>query len=343
MSQPFDVERAGASDSWGTERILPDGFLPMLAVPVAAAPAGADFSYEVKWEGLRVLAGLEGKRLVLRTGTGQDAGFWFPELSDLRVAAEPDWVLLDGELIVVEGGLPCLPLLQQRTQALDPAGVARLAEATPVTFIAYDVLRIGDSWLLDVSWDERREILQRAVTSRGAVKVSPAAAGPGEALGWARALGLESVIAKRHRGRYFPGERTRDWLSIKPMEVVDAVIGGWTEGRGARRGSIGTLLLGQYRGNELLYIGHTGTGLDAETLRTLHVDLVRRAQSVCPFRDTPSTQAGPNWVRPELVCRVRHQGWSEIGKMRSPTFIGMSGERRPRDCRIAEEVAAGRS
>ena len=314
---------------WDTRSILPEGFLPMLPSTATGPLDSADYAYEPRWEGLRVLVGLEGPRLVLRTGAGQDAAFWFPELGALRAAADPAWVLLDGELIVKDEAGVSQSLLRQRLQAADSDEAAQLAAETPAIFVAYDVLRIGDSWLLDVNWDERRDILNRAVKASGVLELSSTHRTGAGALERAQAHGLDAVVAKRLRGRYVPGERTRDWLSIKPMEVVEAVIGGWLEGRGARGGTIGSLLLGQYRDGKLEYIGHTGTGLDAATLPYLHRELTRRSVRRCPFHQQPSLNGEPHWVRPDLVCRVRHQGWTEAGKMRGPTFISMAGETIP--------------
>ncbi|HEU4753160.1 MAG TPA: hypothetical protein VFU47_08625, partial [Armatimonadota bacterium] len=89
---------------WETAHILPEGFLPMLATPATGPLDSLDYAYEPRWEGLRVLVGLEGPRVFLRTGAGQDASFWFPELDRVRAAAQPDWILLDGELIVRHDG-----------------------------------------------------------------------------------------------------------------------------------------------------------------------------------------------------------------------------------------------
>lgn len=324
MSDSLDLKQAYTPyPAWSTDCIMPVGFLPMLPTPASGPLDSADHYYEVKWEGLRVLAGLAGAELSMRTGSGQEVAPWFPEMSAVRAALHPAWVLVDGELVVPGAGTGSLPRLQQRLAAGDVGEAAREAESEPAVFMAFDVLRIGDSWLLDVNWEERRDILTRVIAPSTVVQLSPVAASGNEALAWAREAGLESVIAKRLRGRYYPGERTRDWLSIKPMDVVEGVICGWTEGRGARSGTIGTLLLGVRRGRNLVYIGHTGTGIDAETLRTLHADLVRRSQPGCPFGEPPQLQAEPHWVRPELVCRVRHAGWTDSGKMRAPTFMGM--------------------
>jgi bifunctional non-homologous end joining protein LigD len=312
---------------WSTEQILPDGFLPMLATPANGPLDSPDYAYEPRWEGLRVLAGLEGPRLVLRTGAGQDAGFWFPEAQNVRAAAQPEWVLLDGELVVMEHGHPAPAALRRRLQVMDSAEAAQEAEQRPATLVLYDILRIGDSWLLDVNWDERREILGRAVNPAPGVALSPFFPIGAQAMEHAQGLHLEALVAKRLKGRYYPGERTRDWLSIKPMEVVEAIICGWLEGRGARGGTIGSLILGRVENGRLQYIGHTGTGLDAATLPYLHKELLRRAQRQSPFREEPSLTGVPHWVRPELVCRVRHQGWTEAGKMRGPTFIGLVADR----------------
>lgn len=324
MSDPYDPRSAfPAPLEWSTERVLPDGFLPMLATSAAGPMDSREHGYEVKWEGLRVLVGLEGRNWFLRGGTGQDARPWFAETERVRAATQPDWVLLDGELVVLEDERPSLMRLQQRLLARDESQIESLAAEFPTTLMLYDVLRIGDSWLLDVNWEERRDILMRVVTAAPGVEVSPVSRDGAQAMEWARQRGLESVVAKRLKGRYSPGERTRDWLNIKPREIVEAVICGWTEGRGARGGTIGTLLLGDYRDGQLVYIGHTGTGLDAETLRTLHHDLVERSQPWSPFKAAPHVAGEPRWVRPGLMCRIRHQGWKENGTMSSPTFLGV--------------------
>src|SRR5687767_7682220 len=98
------LKNVPASDTgWPTEAILPEGFLPMLASPASGPLDSLEHAYEVKWEGLRTLAGLEGPKLYVRTGTGTDATFWFPELSELRAASQPRWSLVDGELVQFAG------------------------------------------------------------------------------------------------------------------------------------------------------------------------------------------------------------------------------------------------
>lgn len=324
MADPFLFPHpTPLASGWPTDRILPEGFLPMLASPASGPLDSGEHAYEVKWEGLRVLAGVEGPELAVRTGTGQDARFWFPELEQLREASEPRWVLVDGEFVQLAGGRANPAALQTRLRAPDQATVERLRHELPVTLMVYDILRIGDSWLLDVTWEERRDILTRAFRDTERIKIAPVFPTGQEALQHARELGLESVMAKRLRGRYTPGEKTRDWLSIRPLEVVETVICGWTEGRGARSGTIGSLILGMRQQGRLVYIGHTGTGLDAQMLHDLHAALESRRRRTSPFETIPHLTGEPHWVEPDLACRVRIQGWTEGGHLRGPTFLGL--------------------
>lgn len=333
MANELDPRQAlTVPPTWGTDTILPDGFQPMLATSATSPLDSDDYGYEVKWEGLRTLVGFERMNLFTRTGAGQDCRFWFPELEALREAMKPAWGLYDGEMVILENGRPSQALLQQRLKTQDYETVEQLAAEHPATYLVYDILRIGDSWLLDVNWEDRREILPRTLERTPHLKISPMWRDGMEALEATRDLGLEAVMGKRLRGRYYPGERTRDWLSIRPLEVVDAVICGWTEGRGARSGTIGSLLLGVYRDGTLTYVGHTGTGLGAQTLPLIHSEMERLHAYQSPFEEPPTLNSEPRWVRPELVCRIRHQGWSESGQMRAPTFVELVHDAVPEEC-----------
>lgn len=305
--------------AWSTASILPAGFLPMLPTAARLALDSENYGFEVRWEGLRVLMGLEGKHLLARTSAGQDPSPWFPELASLRAAAAPEWVLIDGELIVEEEGRPSADALRRRLLAPDSASAARLAAAAPACLIAYDLLRIGDSWLLDVAWEERREILSRAVAPTRGVRRSPVSRDGHAALAHACNLGLEAVIAKRPRGRYVPGGRTRDWLSVKPPQELDALVCGWTTGRGAR--SIGALLLGLYDAGTLVFVGQASPGTDPELLARLENAL--RPAGRPPFAAPPGLSGAVNWALPDVVCRVRHIGWSENGRLRGAALTAL--------------------
>lgn len=291
-----------------------------------------NYGYEVRWDGFRVLVGLEGRRLSMRSSTGDDSAALFPELVGVRSAAQPDWVLLDGEVVVLEEGRPSPGLLRGRLQQ-----AGKIAGAPPAVLKLYDVLRIGDSWLLDVAWEDRREILTRAVAPTGIVEISPAARDGSLVMAYGRELSLDSVLAKRLRGHYFPGQQTRDWLTIRSPQVAEAIICGWVEGRGARAGGIGTLLLGTLSGGRLIYAGHAGTGMNAATLQRLQVELPQRRRPECPFDTAPRLATSPCWVHPEIRCRIRHDGLTDAGRFQSPTFVELLEVPQPLTHRLTVE------
>jgi ATP-dependent DNA ligase len=174
-------------------------------------------AYEVRWEGARLLAGLEGRVLRARLGSGQDAAAFFPELRALRAACEPRWALFDGEMVALQDDRASPALLRQRLR-LGPDALGAVA----LTYVVYDVLRIGDSWLLDVPWEERREILTQVLGEHRGVRIAPVCQEGAAAAELCRMWGLGSILAKRLQGNYHPGEMTRDWLAIRPRPGGDA-------------------------------------------------------------------------------------------------------------------------
>lgn len=200
------------SGGWSTDSILPEGFRPMLATPAAGAIEGAGYGIELRWGGLRALVGFEAATVFCVGTTGQDLLPWFPEVEDLRTSLEPAWVLADVEIVCFRSGRPDAAALRRRTS--EPLSEALRAEL-PVRCVVSDVLRIGNSWLTDVAWEERRDVLTQVFRAGAGGLLSPVFPTPRAALEQGRRIGLTDYFAKRRRGRYFPGEQTREWLLVK--------------------------------------------------------------------------------------------------------------------------------
>jgi bifunctional non-homologous end joining protein LigD len=133
---------------------------------------------------------------------------------------------------------------------------------------------------------------------------------------------LEGMVAKLATSRYVAGQRTRAWGKIKTHLRQQAVIGGFTIERGSRP-RLGALLLGVYRGKDLTYIGHTGSGFNQRTLAAVRDRLEPLIQETCPFKPPPKPNAAVRWVKPELVCEVFFSCWTSDGTMRHPVFQGL--------------------
>src|SRR5262249_35903417 len=124
--------------------------------------------------------------------------------------------------------------------------------------------------------------------------------------------GLEGIIAKEATSQYKEGIRSQSWLKLKAHRRQHAVIGGFTKGRGSRK-RFGALVLGVYQDDALIYVGHTGTGFTDDSLDVVAARLEPLVQDKCPFAKRPATNAPARWVRPELVCEVEFQDWTEDG------------------------------
>src|SRR5262249_8644549 len=133
---------------------------------------------------------------------------------------------------------------------------------------------------------------------------------------------VEGIVAKLADSRYAAGERNRTWLKIKVELRQNAVIAGYTLERGTRS-RLGALLLGVYEGDGLVYIGHTGTGSNGQSLRDVRQRLEPFLQESCPFARRPKPNASVRWVAPELVCEVAFSCWTQDGMMRHPVFHGL--------------------
>jgi bifunctional non-homologous end joining protein LigD len=310
---------------------LPTDLAPMLATTGPLRRDDGRWSYEVKWDGVRALAAVEGGRIALRSRNGNDVTAAYPELRGLGLALGSTQVLLDGEVVAFDAaGRPDFGRLQARMHARKP-GVALLRE-TPVTLLVFDLLHLDGRSLLDLPYDERRALLEQLPLAGDHWQLSPAFPGDGQAvLDATRAQGMEGVVAKRRDSRYEPGRRSDCWVKVKHVRRTSAVVVGWKPGEGGRAGRIGSLLLAVREGEGWSYAGHVGTGFSAATLRMLGERLapVRRDDPV--LSDVPREHArSAVWVDPMLVCDVEYTEWTRDGRLRHPSYKGLRDDLDPR-------------
>jgi bifunctional non-homologous end joining protein LigD len=320
---------------------LPTTLTPMLAVP--GEPPSRDrgaWSVEFKWDGVRALAFIEAGRLRLVSRTGKDITATYPEVAGLGHAIARKQALLDGEVVAFSDGRPDFEALQPRMHVSSAVQAARLAELTPVTYLAFDVLQLDGRPLTALPYAERREILESIIPNGGGWLSPPTF--PGEdldaVLSASVANGLEGVVIKRRDSAYEPGSRSGSWRKIKNLLQQEVVVAGWKPGKGNRTGLIGSLLIGYYEAGAdgartLLYCGHVGTGFSDQTLRMLtrRLEPLRRPDS--PFGGpVPSEYARPAvWVEPRLVIEVTFDRWTRAGRMIAPAYQGLRDDKDPAD------------
>ena len=301
----------------------------MLATSGDLPPEDGRWAYEVKWDGVRVLAAVEGGRTALRSRVGNDVTGAYPELQEDVPAGRE--VLLDGEVVALdEAGRPDFGRLQQRMHVRGPA--RSLVVRTPVVLVLFDVLHLEDRSLLDEPYDARRDVLSGLELAGGRWQVPASACADGAALlEQTRAQGLEGLVAKRRDSRYEPGRRSDCWVKVKNTWRQSAVVVGWQPGEGGRAGSIGSLLLAVQGDGGLEFAGHVGTGFSAGVLDLLGRELAPLATDgpACPVPREHARTA--RWVRPELVAEVEFRAWTRDGRLRHASFQGLRDDLDPAD------------
>jgi bifunctional non-homologous end joining protein LigD len=235
---------------------------PMLASTGTVIPHGPGWAHEIKWDGMRVLAEVRDGRLRLSSRNENDVTSSFPELGTLAGPGMPDDMLLDGEVVALDAGVPSFSALAERMHVSNARRARSLAIARPVTFMVFDLLRLEGVDLTAQPLAQRRAALERIDLAGPNVQVPPAY-DDGEALRAATLeQGLEGVVSKRRSSRYRPGRRSPDWLKFPHRESRSVVIGGWRLENGSDR-RLGAVLVGRPATHGLAYLGRVGSGLAA--------------------------------------------------------------------------------
>ncbi|GAB3877610.1 ATP-dependent DNA ligase [Kibdelosporangium lantanae] len=247
---------------------------PMLAKAAGTIPDGADLIFEPKWDGFRCLVFRDGAEVTLQSRSTKPLNRYFPEVVARLVAGLPDKVVLDGELVVGRDGRLDFDALSER---IHPAAsrVNLLAEQTPATFVAFDVLQLPSGPVLESPGGERRDMLVNLVADTDAVSLTPATRDVELARQWFtlfEGAGLDGVIGKPADGPYTPDKRSM--LKFKHSRTADCVVAGLRWYKDTEPGTaVGSLLLGLYDSNGVLHsVGVVGS-FPAERRRELAVEL----------------------------------------------------------------------
>lgn len=316
--------------------MLPTGLLPMLATTGTVPPEDGRWALEVKWDGVRVLVGVQNGTVQLSSRAGNAVTAAYPELAGLA-AAVPCPVLLDGEVVALRDGRPDFGLLQERMHVRRPS--PELCRRVPVTLVAFDVLHRAQTSLLDATYDERRAALATLELSGPAWQAPAGFTSDFAAIVTAtRAQAMEGVVAKQRDSRYWPGQRSACWRKVKHVRRQSAVVVGWKDGDGGRSGRLGSLLLAVPGPAGLAYAGHVGTGFSVRSLAAAAALLAPLERPTPPVEDVPREHASrAHWVQPVLVAEVEYTAWTREGRLRHPSFKGWRTDLGPADVHREQE------
>jgi bifunctional non-homologous end joining protein LigD len=312
----------------------------MLAVLGDRPFSDPEWLFEIKYDGVRVLAERAGPTVELFGRNGQLVTARYPEVAEPLRTLPAEHFVLDGEVVALDAdGRPSFQRLQERMHVSRPVDVARLRDSAPVNGVFFDCLALEGRDLRELPLVERKALLERLLPTGGTLAYGGHVMRQGEAFfELARHHRLEGIVAKRAASPYRDG-RSRDWIKIKCHLRQAFVIGGYTEPQGARA-LFGALHLGQYEGGRFVYVSKVGTGFDGRRLDQVWTRLQPLRRATPPFHAGTPPGRGHHWVEPRLVCEVRFTEWTDDGGVRHPTFLGLRDDKRPEECRREEAAPA---
>lgn len=325
------------SSSVSAAQVIPVSLEPMYASVGSEIP-GEGWTFEPKYDGIRVLAYATAAEVKLMTRNGKDKSAQFPEIVAAlkKLAAQTKRSLvLDGEIVALKDGEPArFQELQSRMHVKEMHAIERYSSSTPAALILFDILADGeDDILIRKPWSERRARLVKRMGKRASaqLRVTESMEGDGKKmLNEARRQGWEGIIAKRTDSRYEPGNRSRDWLKLKIEFRQEFVVGGFTDPRNSRA-HIGALLLGYFDKDRFIYVGHTGGGFTQKALEEMYRRLKPLERKTSPFEETPKTNEKAHWVKPEIVVEVKFNEWTADRRLRQPIFLGVRDDKNPEE------------
>ncbi len=325
---------------------MPAAIHPMLATLVDKPFDNPDWLFEIKWDGYRAVAFVDGGKVRLVSRNQNDMTRQFAELRDLPDFLRARTAILDGEIVALdEAGRPSFSLMQQRTGISGNGRRVRAAgQAVPIAYYAFDLLYLDGYDLTRVDLEKRKQLLAGIIAGGTLVRYSDHHLEEGIALyEAAKQQGLEGIVAKR-RNSCYEQKRSREWLKMKITRRQECVIGGYTDPRGSRE-HFGSIVLGLYdEKGRLLHVGQAGSGFTEKTHDEMWQLLQKVKSNKNPFANKVESTRGVHWVKPELVAEIKFTEWThetEEGgvKMRAPVYQGLREDKSPRECVFERPVA----
>ena len=317
----------------GQPRFIP----PMKPKLLDAPPTAGDWMYELKFDGIRLIAVKNGEKVSLISRNENELAGRFAEVAaDIRALPIDDCVI-DGEVVALdEKGGSSFQLLQAHEME---------GRRAPIYYYVFDLLQVAGKSLIGLPLERRKDLLSSLCEGAAdSIRFSGEIGGdPVALLREVKRLGLEGVIGKQRGSVYEPDRRSGAWIKLKCVNEQEFVIGGFTPPQGARK-HFGAVLVGYYEKKRLLFAGKVGTGFNTKLLASLHKELKAEKRNDCPFADLPSKQGGQwvqgitptmmrqiEWVNPILVCQVKFSEWTRDGKLRQPVFLGLREDKKPQE------------
>ena len=314
---------------WLLERVdvpqfdyLQDPLKPMLAESADSVPLGEEYLYELKWDGIRaIIIYNEGEVSVWSRGH-KKLNVQFPELLLGKESFKATNAVFDGEIVCFDAqGRPDFKAVIHRMQKSRKGDIERSMKKNVAFCYLFDLIYLDGRLLTGEPLLRRRVWLEDLVKHGTNYRVSEALKDGQELFDAASSLGLEGIMAKDTSSKYYPGKRSNGWIKVKTKKSAEALIIGYTEGKGDRESEFGALHLAQRDEHILIYRGKVGTGFTQDTLTELHGILQNLKEIDRPIAEKPPDDSRTVWVEPVLYCEINYTVMTGNGYFRDPVFL----------------------
>jgi bifunctional non-homologous end joining protein LigD len=296
---------------------------PMLAEAADSPPQGADYIFELKWDGIRALITYEEGKMRILTRNHNDITNQFPELLDGEKAFRATNAVIDAEIVSLDpSGKPIFKKVINRMQARGETNILKLSKSIPCYCYAFDVLYLDGRSLINEPLLKRKEWLRDVIRHDTPYRVSEVVQDGNSLFEAAREHGLEGIMAKKIDSKYLPGRRSDCWYKVKVRSGSEVLIIGYTKGKGIRGETFGALHIAERKGEELHYRGKVGTGFDDATMKEITAELkkvkvLKTIKVVGELLDKNTSV----WLKPELVAEVMYSKLTPDNMFREPVFV----------------------
>jgi len=323
---------------------MPAVIHPMLATPTEDPFDNPEWLFEIKWDGYRAVAFIEGGKVHFVSRNQNDLTPQYPELIMLPKFVSAKTAVLDGEVVALDDeGRPSFSLMQQRTGFRARGHRTAPKGGITIVYQAFDLIYADGYDLRRVALEDRKQALSALLSPDAMLRFSDHYPENGKALfEIARDRGLEGIVAKR-RNSCYEERRSSEWLKIKITRRIECVIGGYTDPEGSRP-YFGSILLGLYdKQGKLIHVGQAGSGFDQKSLTEMWGRLKKIENKQNPFYGRVDSGRVNHWTKPALVAEIKYTEWThetnEGGlKLRAPVFMGLRADKSARECTFEETV-----
>ena len=274
-----------------------------------------DYIFELKLDGIRCIAYIDTKSVVLQNKRFKDVTDIYPELKEMNKCVKHK-VILDGELVVLTDGKPDFYALQTRSLMTDKFRIELSAKRNPVQFVAYDIIYNNGKDLTNLPLMKRKDILSTNINEGNNLSISRYIEEKGKAFfELAKKENLEGIVAKKKDGLYHIGKRTRDWVKIKVMQDEDLIVLGY---KPDEKGNVKDLILGYEENGELKSKGSVYLGISKEER-----DYIKNFAKKNKGKAIDGKYKDVIWIKPKLIGTVQYMEETESGSMRQPVWKGL--------------------